>query len=859
MNDIEKMTKKSQSAMQVAAKLAEKRENPSVEPIHLLSALVNQPGGMVPELFRKMEVSLPNLRMDVESQIDQLPQVSGDSKRVFASPELVKIFEAAETEAENLGDSYISTEHFVIALLKKGKSSASQILEKHRIDLKTFLHILKDARGGQKIVDDDPESKFDVLSKYAQDLTALAEQGKLDPIIGRDEEIRRVIQVLARRTKNNPVLIGEPGVGKTAIAEGLALRIISEDVPEVLLRKRVVSLDLGALIAGAKYRGEFEDRLKAVIKEVIDSEGEIVLFIDELHTLVGAGKTDGAMDAGQLLKPALARGELRCVGATTLNEYREYIEKDQALERRFQQVLVAEPSVEDTITILRGLKEKYEVHHSVKIQDGALVAAAKLSHRYIPSRRLPDKAIDLIDEAASRLSIEIGSVPALIDEKNRKLKQLQIEKEALKKEKSDKAEKRKNEIDQDCQELEGEIAKLTEQWQAEKMSITGVRDVKEKLDGLRIEMERAERDGLLERAAELRYGQIPELERKIKDYETKSQEKPSENRLLKEEVDEEEIAEVVSKWTGIPVNKMLQSESDKLLQMEKLLEKRVVGQDPALKVVANAIRRSRAEISDPHRPIGSFLFLGPTGVGKTETVKALAEFLFNDDQSIVRIDMSEYMEKHAVSRLVGAPPGYVGYDQGGQLTEQVRRKPYSVVLLDEIEKAHPDVFNILLQVLDEGRLTDGQGRVVDFKNTVIIMTSNVGSQYIFDSELTDQEKEEAIQKSLSSLFRPEFLNRIDEIIKFSSLGEKEISKIVGISLRDVAKRLKEKDIQLVIDDSALKFLADKGFDPLFGARPLKRVIQDHVLNVLAQKMIAKEIQAGDTIKVAANDLGIELS
>ena len=845
--------------MQVAAKLAEKRENPSVEPIHLLSALVNQPGGMVPELFRKMEVSLPNLRMDVESQIDQLPQVSGDSKRVFASPELVKIFEAAETEAENLGDSYISTEHFVIALLKKGKSSASQILEKHRIDLKTFLHILKDARGGQKIVDDDPESKFDVLSKYAQDLTALAEQGKLDPIIGRDEEIRRVIQVLARRTKNNPVLIGEPGVGKTAIAEGLALRIISEDVPEVLLRKRVVSLDLGALIAGAKYRGEFEDRLKAVIKEVIDSEGEIVLFIDELHTLVGAGKTDGAMDAGQLLKPALARGELRCVGATTLNEYREYIEKDQALERRFQQVLVAEPSVEDTITILRGLKEKYEVHHSVKIQDGALVAAAKLSHRYIPSRRLPDKAIDLIDEAASRLSIEIGSVPALIDEKNRKLKQLQIEKEALKKEKSDKAEKRKNEIDQDCQELEGEIAKLTEQWQAEKMSITGVRDVKEKLDGLRIEMERAERDGLLERAAELRYGQIPELERKIKDYETKSQEKPSENRLLKEEVDEEEIAEVVSKWTGIPVNKMLQSESDKLLQMEKLLEKRVVGQDPALKVVANAIRRSRAEISDPHRPIGSFLFLGPTGVGKTETVKALAEFLFNDDQSIVRIDMSEYMEKHAVSRLVGAPPGYVGYDQGGQLTEQVRRKPYSVVLLDEIEKAHPDVFNILLQVLDEGRLTDGQGRVVDFKNTVIIMTSNVGSQYIFDSELTDQEKEEAIQKSLSSLFRPEFLNRIDEIIKFSSLGEKEISKIVGISLRDVAKRLKEKDIQLVIDDSALKFLADKGFDPLFGARPLKRVIQDHVLNVLAQKMIAKEIQAGDTIKVAANDLGIELS
>ncbi|MFN8792642.1 MAG: ATP-dependent chaperone ClpB [Bdellovibrionales bacterium] len=858
-HDIEKMTRKSQEAMQAAASLAENLQNPQVEPEHLLTELIKQENGIVPRLIEKSGVAPVVVLNALKTRVDKFSKTSGQTK-IYASSRLERIFKAAEKEAQARGDAYISTEHFFIASLKSDDSDLKSLFAKVAIKLQSIEKALSEIRGSQKVVDEDPENKMEVLRKYARDLTELAHEGKLDPVVGRDEEIRRVMQVLSRRTKNNPVLIGEPGVGKTAIAEGLALRIIKNDVPENLQNKRLMALDMGALIAGAKYRGEFEDRLKAVIKEVTSSDGQVILFIDEIHTLVGAGKAEGAMDAGQLLKPALARGELRCIGATTLDEYRKHIEKDAALERRFQTVLVDEPTPEEALTILRGLKEKYEVHHGVRITDSALVSAVKLSHRYITSRFLPDKAIDLIDEAASRLSIETKSRPEAIDEIERKLMQLRVEKEALKKEKDEGSRERLGLVDKEITELSAQGQKLREQWDFERGGLEKVKHLKAQLDQLRLEMERVERSGDLGRAAELKYGKIPETEKQIKAFEEKAKEpQTSDRKLLKEEVGPEEIAEVVAKWTGIPVSKMLESETQKLLKMEELMAKRVVGQDHALAMVAEAVRRSRAEISDPNRPIGSFLFLGPTGVGKTETVKALAEFLFDDEQAIVRIDMSEYMEKHAVSRLVGAPPGYVGYEEGGQLTEAVRRKPYSVVLLDEIEKAHPEVFNILLQVLDEGRLTDGQGRTVDFKNTVIIMTSNMGSMYLIDPKLSDKEKEKAVMETLKSSFRPEFLNRIDEVVMYKPLGQEQIRNIVRVQLRAVEERLKAKKVSLRFSDEALDRLAEKGFDPLYGARPLKRVIQTDVLNPLSKKLIAGEVKPGDTVNVRVDEKDLVLA
>lgn len=853
MNDIEKMTRKSQEAMQAAATMAERRGNPSVEPEHLLLALIQQSEGLVPRLLEKSGASAKSLLIDLDTKLGKLPKVTGSTAKVAASQRLVRLFQTAEEETKRLGDSYLSTEHFLLAMFRSGDSELTQLFKKNDVTLSGIEKALETMRGNQKVTDDDPENKYEVLTKYARDLTALAGEGKLDPVVGRDEEIRRVIQVLSRRTKNNPVLIGEPGVGKTAIAEGLAVRILKQDVPESLVGKKLMALDMGALVAGAKYRGEFEDRLKAVIKEVTSSDGQIILFIDELHTLVGAGKTEGAMDAGQLLKPALARGELRCIGATTLDEYRKYIEKDAALERRFQQVMVEEPSVEDAITILRGLKEKYEVHHGVRITDSALVAAVKLSHRYITSRFLPDKAIDLIDEAASKMSIEIGSVPEAVDEIERKLMQLRVEKEALKKEKDPHAKERVSALDKEIQDLQAKNQILREQWEFEKGGIEEIKKTKEAIENVRNEIARAERAADLGKAAELKYGKLPELEQKLKTFTEKSEKATSSERMLKEEVDPEDVAEVVAKWTGVPVQKMLESESHKLLQMETQLAGRVVGQDHALKIVADAIRRARAEISDPNRPIGTFIFLGPTGVGKTETVKALAEFLFDDEQAVVRIDMSEYMEKHSVSRLVGAPPGYVGYEEGGQLTESIRRRPYSVVLLDEIEKAHPDVFNILLQVLDDGRLTDGQGRTVDFKNTVLIMTSNVGSQSILDPNMSAQEREKAVTAALRSAFRPEFLNRIDETVIYNSLSEAQIAGIVSVQLRAIAERLKARRIAVEFSDQAIQWLATKGYDPIYGARPLKRVIQKELLNPLSKELISGTIKNGDLVKVDISD------
>lgn len=854
-NDIEKMTRKSQEAMQAAARLAERKGNPSVEPEHLLLELVQQVEGIIPRLLDKLSVPQAEFLAELRKKLDRLPTVSGLGQKIFAGPRLEKLFSGAEGQAVAWGDTYISTEHFFLAMLNAGDSELNALFKKFNIKPANIETALKEMRGSQKVTDDDPENKYEVLKKYARDLTALAAEGKLDPVVGRDEEIRRVIQVLSRRTKNNPVLIGEPGVGKTAIAEGLAIRILKHDVPDNLVGKKLMSLDMGALIAGAKYRGEFEDRLKAVIKEVSSSDGQIVLFIDELHTLVGAGKSEGAMDAGQLLKPALARGELRCIGATTLDEYRKYIEKDAALERRFQTVMVEEPSVEDAITIMRGLKEKYEVHHGIRITDSALVAAVKLSHRYITNRFLPDKAIDLIDEAASKLGIETRSVPEEIDKIERELMQLRIEKEALKKEHDEGAKDRLAVIEKEIAELNANNQLLREQWEFEKGGIEQIKKLKSDIEDLKVAIAKAEREGDLGKAAELKYGKLPETEKKMKMFEERSQtQKGAEkNRMLKEEVGPEDVAEVIAKWTGIPVSKMLESESQKLLHMEEQLQKRVVGQDHALTTVADAIRRARAEISDPNRPIGTFMFLGPTGVGKTETVKALAEFLFDDEQAVVRIDMSEYMEKHSVSRLVGAPPGYVGYEEGGQLTEAVRRRPYSVVLMDEIEKAHPDVFNILLQVLDDGRLTDGQGRTVDFKNTVFIMTSNVGSQSILDPAMKDSEKREAVMEALRGQFRPEFLNRVDEVVIYNSLGIGQISGIVKVQLDLVAQRLKAKKINIEFGKSAVEFLAKKGYDPVYGARPLKRVIQTELLNPLSRDIISGKVKAGDSLQVQEVD------
>lgn len=847
--NLDKVTQKSQEAINQAVQMAERRKNPSVEPEHLILALIQQSDGIVPSLIERAGGNLKGLTTDLEKTLGKLPSVSGDTKQMGMSQNSAKLLRRAEDEAKTLGDSYLSTEHILLAAFSI--SEISKILEKNGLARNNISETLAKIRGNQKVTDDNPEGKYEVLKKYARDLTELAALGKLDPVIGRDEEIRRVIQVLSRRTKNNPVLIGEPGVGKTAIAEGLALRIIKKDIPDTLMDKKLISLDMGALVAGAKYRGEFEDRLKAVIKEVVSSNGQIILFIDELHTLVGAGKAEGSMDASQLLKPALARGELRCIGATTLDEYKKYIEKDAALERRFQPVQVNEPTVPDTITILRGLKEKYEVHHGVRITDSALVAAANLSNRYITSRFLPDKAIDLVDEAASKLRIEIGSVPAVIDEIERRLIQLQIEKEVLKTEKESGAKDRLKNLEKEIADLESQKAVLRTQWDLEKADITKLKDYKEKIESLRLEVEKAQREGNLERAAQLKYGELPQLEKQLQDADRRLTERQTNHKsMLKEEVGPEEIAEVVSKWTGIPVTRMLQGESEKLLKMEDFLRKRVVGQDHALTLVADAIRRARAEISDPNRPIGSFIFLGPTGVGKTETAKGLAEFLFDTEQALVRIDMSEYMEKHSVSRLVGAPPGYVGYEEGGQLTEVVRRRPYAVVLLDEIEKAHPDVFNILLQVLDDGRLTDGQGRTVDFKNTVLIMTSNVGSNLITSTTMSPSEKEAKVMETLRTQFRPEFLNRIDEIVMFNQLGKDQIDEVVKIQVQQSIDRLSEKKIYIHVTPDVYSFIGRIGYDPLYGARPLKRAIQSYLLNPLAKKLISHEFQAGDKIKTS---------
>jgi ATP-dependent Clp protease ATP-binding subunit ClpB len=836
-NEIQKMTRKSQEAMQAAAKLAESKKNSSVEPEHLILELIEQDDGVVPRVLQEAKIQPATLITPLNKAISQLPQLSTAQSNIYASARLQKLFKYAEAEMIELQDELISTEHFFLALFKFDDSSMKKVLEASGIKRATFAEALKKVRGNQRVTTDEPENQYEVLKKYARDLTALAAEGKLDPVVGRDEEIRRVIQVLSRRTKNNPVLIGEPGVGKTAIAEGMALRIIKKDVPDHLVGKKLMALDMGSLIAGAKYRGEFEDRLKAVIKEVTTSNGEIILFIDELHTLVGAGKGEGAMDAGQLLKPALSRGELRCIGATTLDEYRQYIEKDAALERRFQTVLVDEPTVDETITILRGLKEKYEVHHGVQITDSAIVAAAKLSHRYITNRFLPDKAIDLIDEAASKLGIENRSVPEEVDQIERQILNYKIELEALKKDTDKQSIERKDKISSELGELQVKAQALREKWNFERGQIDKVKLIKSDIEQVRNDISRAERDAQYEQAAQLKYGKLPELEKTLQDLESKL--KTKDGSLLKEKVDAEDIADVVSKWTHIPVSRMLESESQKILHMEDALKKKVVGQDQALEVIADAVRRSRAEISDPNRPIGTFIFVGPTGVGKTETVKALADFLFDDPTAVVRIDMSEYMEKHSVSRLIGAPPGYVGYEEGGQLTEVVRRKPYAVILLDEIEKAHPDVFNVLLQLLDEGRLTDGQGRTVDFKNTVIVMTSNLGASQGSD----------AIQAALKSFFRPEFLNRVDDVIEFKSLSKENLAGIVKIQLQQVVERLAQKNIKAQFTDNAVAYLGEKGFDPVFGARPLKRVIQTEVLNPLAKKMIAGDIKADSVIKI----------
>ena len=828
--DLQKMTIKSQEAMQAAAKLAENSRHGVVEPEHLLSELIEQEGGFVPRLFEEAQIKPKAVLLQVAKAFSKMAKLGLAPEQVFASNRLKKIFKDAESEARINKDELISTEHFLLAMLKSGDAELKSLFREAGIQQNGITEALKKIKGSKKVTNENPENQYEVLKKYARDLTELALAGKLDPVIGRDEEIRRVVQVLSRRTKNNPVLIGEPGVGKTAIAEGLANRIITKDIPENLIGKKLMSLDMGALIAGAKYRGEFEDRLKAVIKEVTESAGEIILFIDELHTLVGAGKAEGAMDAGQLLKPALARGDLRCIGATTLTEYRLHIEKDAALERRFQTVLVDEPSVDETITILRGLKEKYEVHHAVQITDSAIVAAAKLSHRYITNRFLPDKAIDLIDEAASKLAIENRSVPEAIDEIERKVLSLKIELEALKKETDAQSQDRRGKISAELAILTKELQGQREQWQAERGQIDNVKKIKTEIEDVKNLISKVEREAQFEKAAELKYGRLPELEKKLKALEESI--KNNTSAILKEKVDAEDIAEIISRWTKIPISKMLESESQKLLKMEEELKKRVIGQDRALEVISDAIRRSRAEISDPNRPMGSFIFVGPTGVGKTETVKALADFLFDNPQSIVRLDMSEYMEKHSVSRLLGAPPGYVGFEEGGQLTEAVRRKPYAVVLFDEIEKAHQDVFNVLLQVLDEGRLTDSQGRTIDFKNTIIVMTSNLGAG----------QGSAAIQTALRAAFRPEFLNRVDDVIEFNTLEMQNMIHIVKIQLQDVIVRLREKQIDIDFSDTVCKWLAEKGFDPQFGARPLKRLIQNEILNPLAKKIIAQEFK-----------------
>jgi ATP-dependent Clp protease ATP-binding subunit ClpB len=860
--NLNKYTEKAQEAILAAQRLAEQNNHAQIDPEHLLLALVDQADGIVPSLVRKMTIEPKPVADQLRAELAKQPAAYGGSQPAL-SPRLRKVTEAAETEAERLKDDYVSTEHLLLGIASEGGRSAStRILQQNGITKDRIFEVLTQVRGAQRVTDQNPEAKYEALEKYGRDLTELARRGKLDPVIGRDEEIRRVIQVLSRRTKNNPVLIGEPGVGKTAIVEGLAGRIIKEDVPEGLKKKKIIALDMGALIAGAKYRGEFEDRLKAVLNEVSQSEGQIILFIDELHTVVGAGASEGSMDASNMLKPMLARGELHTIGATTLDEYRKYIEKDAALERRFQPVVVNEPTVEDTISILRGLRERYEIHHGVRIKDAAIVAAAVLSHRYITDRFLPDKAIDLVDESASKLRMEIDSMPAELDEINRRVMQLEIEREALRKEKDKASKDRFQKLEKELADLKEEHTTLMTRWQQEKEAIQRQRKLKEELEQLRLEIERAQRGGDYGKASELQYGRLPELERLMRAEDERMASAAKQGQaMLKEEVDEEDIAEVVSKWTHIPVSRLMEGEIQKLIHMEERLHQRVVGQDEAIRAVANAIRRARAGLQDPNRPLGSFIFLGPTGVGKTELARALAAFLFDDEHAMIRIDMSEYQEKHTVSRLLGAPPGYVGYEEAGQLTEAVRRRPYSVVLFDEIEKAHPEVLNVLLQLLDDGRLTDGKGRTIDFKNTVVIMTSNLGSAALADLGDTgvDEGVRRQVMDALRAHFRPEFINRVDEIIVFHPLSREQMKTIIDIQVKGLLKRLEERKIFVALTDTAKEWLVREGYDPAYGARPLKRAIQKHILDPLAMRVLEAEFREGDVVQVDAGPTGLRFS